>query len=887
MLPCQICGHKSNDIVAYVKHMRLHSSVPNVVFQCCMADCSRTFRKVAALKSHIYRHHKEQVMEPRLSLAANLTCHVDFCSATCDSLTQFYSHLKMHIKEGRTVACPFKHCDKTFTVLSSFTSHMSRRHKKCAERSLIDSITTTGVLSGADASQNSDSDLQCNMQTDACDSYEELDISPENIEKDLFLKNLALFYLKLQAKLLLPSSVIQTIIEDMQSIHSVNQSHLLFKLNEKLVILGVPEATINTVINDLKAADLFGACNSQTLKTDQRRKTVFKNSFHYVEPIPVCLGKKDAGKECFAQYVPVKQTIEALFQCTSVREQYNKVHGRSQLKEVIKDVWDGENITEKFLEVGKSSLGLILYQDAFEVVNPLGSARKKHKILAIYLTLADLLPHNRSSTDQMQLVLLCREQDFKFFGQKVVLRCLVNDLKDLENNGIVLPDGQVCKGILRAIAGDNLGSHNIGGFLENFSGSTYFCRYCDIDKVKFHMDPLFRATSRTPQSYKEHVESLGGGSVHSGGIKCDSLFNELSFFHVCQPGLPPCLGHDLFEGVVSSDLALYIQHLVTVDKQFSYLELNRRITQFKYLGNDASDRPCEVNRGSDKLGGNAVQNWCFLRLLPVLIGDNIESPDENQVWQLVLLLREIVALVCAPAISTGQIGYLRVLIDEYLHFRKNVFPDHRLKPKHHYLSHYPELIIHFGPLIRLWTLRFESKHMYFKQCARKLHNYKNLCSTLAERHQLLQSFLSAGNLFPPTFAVDRATEFFLNDYNDAIRESVSSYDFQPANTLIAHEASVKGTKYRKNMLVIIGEGSEGLEIGKIVKIVLHNNSEVYFITEKHKALYIHNMGIYCLTPIQSCYCCITLDSLLDYYPLPEYKMHGMTIVVLHHSFLSP
>lgn len=42
----------------------------------------------------------------------------------------------------------------------------------------------------------------------------------------------------------------------------------------------------------------------------------------------------------------------------------------------------------------------------------------------------------------------------------------------------------------------------------------------------------------------------------------DSPFNHLSFFHVCQPGLPPCLGHDLFEDIVSSDLALFNGYLV-------------------------------------------------------------------------------------------------------------------------------------------------------------------------------------------------------------------------------------------------------------------------------------------------------------------------------------
>lgn len=144
-------------------------------------------------------------------------------------------------------------------------------------------------------------------------------------------------------------------------------------------------------------------------------------------------------------------------------------------------------------------------------------------------------------------------------------------------------------------------------------------------------------------------------------------------------------------------------------------------------------------------------------------------------------------------------GYLKVLINEYLQFKKHIFPVHCLRPKHHYFSHYPDLIIHFGPLIRLWTLWFESKHVYFKQCVRKLHNFKNLCFTLAERHQLLQAFLHTGEFFPPSIVADKATEFVVSDYNDVIRESVAGYDFQPENTTVAHEATVKGTTYKKNM----------------------------------------------------------------------------------------
>lgn len=61
--------------------------------------------------------------------------------------------------------------------------------------------------------------------------------------------------------------------------------------------------------------------------------------------------------------------------------------------------------------VEMSSLALIPYQDSFEVVNPMGS-RGKNKVLAVYLTLGDMMPWHRSNVDHIQLMLLCREQDF-------------------------------------------------------------------------------------------------------------------------------------------------------------------------------------------------------------------------------------------------------------------------------------------------------------------------------------------------------------------------------------------------------------------------------------------------------------------------------------------
>ncbi|XP_058617942.1 uncharacterized protein LOC131531278 isoform X1 [Onychostoma macrolepis] len=232
---------------------------------------------------------------------------------------------------------------------------------------------------------------------------------------------------------MLPTSVIQTIIEGLQDIHDISLSNLLCKLKDKLILLGVPETDIERVVDEIKVDDLLHTCNTQILKTDQRRKTVFKQSFNYIEPVPICLGNNEAGNECFAQYIPIKKTVASLFKSESMREQHSNTCLQAHNSNVFKDIWDGKVIAENALfKSDPMSLGLILYQDSFEVVNPLGSGKKTHKVLAVYLTLGDILPHNRSTTDHMQLVLLYREQDFKFFGHDMVMGQLIKDLKDLE-----------------------------------------------------------------------------------------------------------------------------------------------------------------------------------------------------------------------------------------------------------------------------------------------------------------------------------------------------------------------------------------------------------------------------------------------------------------------
>ncbi|CAN7977229.1 unnamed protein product, partial [Ixodes persulcatus] len=97
-----------------------------------------------------------------------------------------------------------------------------------------------------------------------------------------------------------------------------------------------------------------------------------------------------------------------------------------------------------FQDSHHETIQIILYQDAFELANPLGSAKGSFKLLGVYMTLGNLPHHYRALADNMQLVLLCREKDVKEFGQKRVFQPLINDLTHLESSGLEF-EGKVYK----------------------------------------------------------------------------------------------------------------------------------------------------------------------------------------------------------------------------------------------------------------------------------------------------------------------------------------------------------------------------------------------------------------------------------------------------------
>ena len=799
--------------------------------------------------------------------------------------------MKSHIDSGIQVKCPFESCLKSFSKKSSFTSHVSRYHKTGSiqinqdhqnEQSEFNvSLSESVDLSSDDVALMSSDEIDPNIMLDTIVTQQE------------FSHNFALFCLKLQAELLIPQSTVQCIVEELQVMHDVVSESSILKLKNKLQEEGMPENTILAVIDHMKSSYEWGNVlnkESGSLRSVHLRKCYYQTHMNYVRPETVCLGRDHIrGAVCY-HYVPVKKTLMMLMNDKAVQNHVQQLH-QSCKTGLLSDYTDGTAFKKNdFFKANSRSLHLILFQDAFQVVNPLGSSKKKYKILAVYLSLGNLPPQLRSSTNQMQLVLLCLEKDFKEFGQEKVFGRLIKDLKDVEQTGVETPVG-LLKGSVVAITGDNLGSHCIGGFTENFSTTPHFCRYCNITKNEFLSGKGFSlGEARSTTSYSEAINYLADNpeeTMHTG-IKFNSVFNSLQYFHVCNPGLPPCLGHDLFEGVVSFDLSIYLRYFIRAKHWFTYNILNRKIQKFKYLSTDVSNRPAEVNSKGIVLGGHAVQNWCLLRLLPLIIGSKIENTDDP-CWQLCLLLREIVELVCAPCISREQICFLQVIVEEYLEERKHLFPECSLKPKHHYLSHYAELIGKFGPLMRLWTMRFESKHGYFKKCLRNSQNYKNITKTMSERHQLLQTYYSSGSVLPAEIEVKSAIPLHPDLYTQSVTDQVQKVNLSADNSVVSQEISYNGTVFKKGLYVPVGTTEDDVyTFGCIMMIVVKNGKCPYVVVRLCQTTYLSDLGVYKLLDEHETdshrVSCIAICDLLDWFPLPAYSIEGQQVVVLKHKF---
>jgi len=483
-----------------------------------------------------------------------------------------------------------------------------------------------------------------------------------------------------------------------------------------------------------------------SLNSESKRSAYFSCKWGTVEPVQKVLGvrfdcRKNKTTGTYDQvtitdtfsYVPILETLQSILKNPNTGDIFQSEHNSKD--GVYYDLADGLYMKgHPLFSKEKNALQIQLFYDDFESCNPLGSKKGIHKLGGVYFTLRNFPPKFNSMLVNIHLVALFHTQDLKTYGFSSILEPIVRDLKVLETEGIEVPSHGHVHGSIVQVTGDNLGIHCLFGFVESFS-ARYCCRFCITEKGDFQTvfsedDP--RVILRTKHMHSQHCESMQSNPTtpHVYGVKNVCLLNSLQYFNTTD-NFSVDIMHDILEGVAQFELKLLLQYYVQT-KLMTAKDLSYRVHSFNYGYTQRSNRPPAIKLvdGSNDLGLNASQSWCFLRHFPLIFGDLVQKGDSY--WQLLLLLLQIVNIVFSPVLTEGVTIYLKHLIAEHHKLFKYLFPHRNLLPKHHFMTHYPRCIRNIGPILHSWCMRYEAKHNFFKK---QLKSFKNVTMTLAKKHQ--------------------------------------------------------------------------------------------------------------------------------------------------------
>ncbi|XP_032413320.1 uncharacterized protein LOC116730938 [Xiphophorus hellerii] len=117
-------------------------------------------------------------------------------------------------------------------------------------------------------------------------------------------------------------------------------------------------------------------------------------------------------------------------------------------------------------------------------------------------------------------------------------------------------------------------------------------------------------------------------------------------------------------------------------------------------------------------------------LIPCQTNGSLGAFDE-------LFKAHFVNIVFSPILTMGMTIYLKHLIVEHHKLFKFLYSHRNLIPKHHFMIHYPSSIRKIGPLLHMWSMRFEAKHKMFIEYFK---NFKNITKSLAKKHQMATAY---------------------------------------------------------------------------------------------------------------------------------------------------
>ncbi|XP_071831544.1 uncharacterized protein [Apostichopus japonicus] len=705
------------------------------------------------------------------------------------------------------------------------------------------------------------------------------------------------------AKLKASSSVVQStvdhVVSETSSLFFDVINTLQFKTAELLQGLGIHEDDDRRkTLMDLFAEHQYPY---EHLETAHQQHQYFVQSGYFIKPreIPFAVAyypRNNAqtghvvqvAKHVTFQYIPLHDLLKCVLESKGFMR--TVCHYQPSNDGVMRDFHDGKFCKDNEFFSNQLNIKLLLYTDECEITNPLGSKAGLHKIGVIYCTILNLPPQFRSSLCNCFLVALYNAGDVKTYGFDPILQPLVNDLQMLERDGLQITT-DAFEGIVHIsvaqVAGDNLGMNGICGFVESFV-SNHYCRHC-----RMHRNDMQNASVSKPEllrNFNNYNEDVRRNDPASTGVKIPCLLNDLAHFHVTT-NYAPDLMHDLLEGICGLEVHLVLGNLLQ-DGFFDLDLLNSRITSFDYAPFDSKNKPSPISRNKvqnpDRPSGQtASQMWCLIRYLPLMIGDKV--PEGNTHLELILILLECMDFIFCPEVTVDETLFLKHLIQDHHNHFLNLYPDRNLKPKHHFMTHYPQQMQLLGPLINYWTMRFEAKHRFFKRLGHIICNYRNILKTLSERQQmfLCYNMISGVDLVHKDVEVGPGCSTILVSLDRAefLSRELGMHMFE--EVFIAKWSIVHGVKYCKNLLVVTGKCDQEEPIFQQIIYVICIDNGVKLVTESWDTVkYDRHTHTYALQQIaEPAWSVISVNNLYDrqpYHAAKSYQATELCYVTLRH-----
>ena len=239
------------------------------------------------------------------------------------------------------------------------------------------------------------------------------------------------------------------------------------KLRESLSMVGgLTVEDVNRVVKDVIEDDFFLKAQEE-LNTEYKRKKYVQDHMHYVAPVEILLNKAEmekGKKKEVIHYVPMQAAVKNLLEDTTfiqMMENHNNKPPKDGRK--IVDIEDGNLFKEnQYFINNPDALGILLYSDGVEMVNPLGAARGTYKIVQVFFTLVNIPKIQRSQIDRLQLGMIFKEKLLKQYGYRVIYKAILEDLMKLEEGIVInIPEPKTVKLGLLLHSSDNLEAHTI------------------------------------------------------------------------------------------------------------------------------------------------------------------------------------------------------------------------------------------------------------------------------------------------------------------------------------------------------------------------------------------------------------------------------------------